>query len=67
MEQPLAHQYRDSLAKLRERINTPIYADEGAQELGDLREIAERRSADGVVLKIQKVGGLVKAQRFLAA
>ena len=67
MEQPLAHQYRDSLGKLRERINTPIYADEGAQELGDLREIAERRSADGVVLKIQKVGGLVKAQRFLAA
>jgi len=67
MEQPLAHQYRDSLAKLRERISTPIYADEGAQELGDLREIAERRSADGVVLKIQKVGGLLKAQRFLAA
>ncbi|MGF6410766.1 mandelate racemase/muconate lactonizing enzyme family protein [Paraburkholderia sp. MM5482-R1] len=67
MEQPLAHQYRDSLSKLRERITTPIYADEGAQELGDLREIAERRSADGVVLKIQKVGGLVKAQRFLAA
>ncbi|MEX3857467.1 MULTISPECIES: mandelate racemase/muconate lactonizing enzyme family protein [Paraburkholderia] len=67
MEQPLAHQYRDSMSKLRERVNTPIYADEGAQELGDLREIAERRSADGVILKIQKVGGLLKAQRFLAA
>jgi L-alanine-DL-glutamate epimerase-like enolase superfamily enzyme len=66
VEQPLAHPYRDSLAKLRERIDTPIFADEGAQELGDLREIGERRSADGVILKIQKVGGLIKAQRFLA-
>ncbi|PMS27505.1 mandelate racemase/muconate lactonizing enzyme family protein [Paraburkholderia rhynchosiae] len=66
MEQPLAHQYHDSLSKLRERINTPIYADEGAQELGDLRQIAEKRAADGVILKIQKVGGLIKAQRYLA-
>lgn len=66
IEQPLAHPYRDSLAKLRERVGTPIFADEGAQELGDLREIAERRSADGVILKIQKVGGLTKARRFLA-
>ncbi|WP_321890126.1 mandelate racemase/muconate lactonizing enzyme family protein [Paraburkholderia bannensis] len=66
VEQPLPHWDRDGMARLRERVETPIYADEGAQELHHLREIAERRSADGVILKVQKVGGLLKAQRFLA-
>lgn len=66
VEQPLPHWDRDGMSRLRERIETPLYADEGAQELHHLREIAERRSADGVILKVQKVGGLLKAQRFLA-
>lgn len=66
IEQPLPHWDLDGMARLRERVRTPIYADEGAQELHHLREIADRRAADGVILKIQKVGGLIKAQRFLS-
>lgn len=66
IEQPLPHWDRDGMSRLRERVETPIYADEAAQELHHLREIAERRSADGVILKVQKVGGLLKAQRFLS-
>lgn len=66
IEQPLPHWDIEGLARLRQRVETPLYADEAAQELHHLKEIAERRAADGVILKVQKVGGLLKAQRFLA-
>ncbi|WP_448624390.1 mandelate racemase/muconate lactonizing enzyme family protein [Geodermatophilus sp. URMC 64] len=65
IEQPLPHWDIEGLARLRTRIETPIFADESAQELHHIREIIERRAADGLFIKMQKVGGLVKAQRWL--
>lgn len=65
IEQPLAHWDIEGMARLRAQVKTPIYADESAQELHNLKEIIDRRAADGLFIKLQKAGGLVKAQRWL--
>lgn len=65
IEQPLAHWDVEGMARLRAAVKTPIYADESAQELHNLKEIIDRRAADGLFLKLQKAGGLVKSQRWL--
>ncbi|PRD67127.1 mandelate racemase/muconate lactonizing enzyme family protein [Malikia granosa] len=65
IEQPLAHWDIEGMARLRAAVKTPIYADESAQELYNLKEIIDRRAADGLFIKLQKAGGLVKAQRWL--
>jgi L-alanine-DL-glutamate epimerase-like enolase superfamily enzyme len=65
VEQPLPHWDIEGLARLRDRVGTPIFADESAQELHHLKEIIDRRAADGLFIKLQKAGGLVKAQRWL--
>lgn len=65
VEQPLAHWNIEGMARLRQAVGTPIFADESAQELHHLKEILDRRAADGLFIKMQKAGGLVKAQRWL--
>ena len=65
IEQPLPHWDIEGMARLRAQVKTPIYADESAQELHHIKEIIDRRSSDGLFLKLQKAGGLVKAQRWL--
>jgi L-alanine-DL-glutamate epimerase-like enolase superfamily enzyme len=65
IEQPLAHWDIEGMARLRAQVKTPIYADESAQELHHLKEIMDRRAADGLFIKLQKAGGLVKSQRWL--
>ncbi|MBE0587388.1 MAG: mandelate racemase [Hydrogenophaga sp.] len=65
IEQPLAHWDIEGMARLRAAVKTPIYADESAQELHNLKEIIDRRAADGLFIKLQKAGGLVKSQRWL--
>lgn len=65
IEQPVPHWDIEGMARLRGRIETPVFADESAQELHNIREIIERRAADGLFIKMQKAGGLVKAQRWL--
>ena len=65
IEQPLPHWDIEGMARLRAQVRTPIYADESAQELHHLKEIVDRRAADGLFLKLQKAGGLLKSQRWL--
>lgn len=65
IEQPLPHWDIEGMARLRQQVRTPIYADESAQELHHIREIIERRAADGLFIKTQKAGGLLKSQRWL--
>lgn len=65
IEQPLPHWDIEGMARLRAQVKTPIYADESAQELHHIKDIIDRRSSDGLFLKLQKAGGLVKAQRWL--
>jgi L-Ala-D/L-Glu epimerase len=65
IEQPLAHWDIEGMARLRAAVKTPIYADESAQELYNLKELIDRRACDGLFLKLQKAGGLLKSQRWL--
>jgi L-alanine-DL-glutamate epimerase-like enolase superfamily enzyme len=66
IEQPLARWDIDGLARLRGRVHTPIYADEAAQEPSDLLEIIRKDAADGLMIKLSKVGGYLKSQRWVA-
>jgi L-alanine-DL-glutamate epimerase-like enolase superfamily enzyme len=65
IEQPLPRWDIIGMARLRQKIGTPVYADEAAQDLHHIREIIERQAADGLFIKMQKAGGLLKAQRWL--
>ncbi|MDP3668800.1 MAG: enolase C-terminal domain-like protein [Telluria sp.] len=65
IEQPLPYWDLDGMARLRGKVATPIYADESAQEMHDLQAIINKGAADGLMIKMQKAGGLLKAQRWL--
>lgn len=65
IEQPLPHWDIEGMARLRSQVRTPIYADESAQELHHIKDIIDRRAADGLFIKMQKAGGLLKSQRWL--
>ena len=65
IEQPLAYWDIEGMGRLREKVDTPIFADESARELHHIKEIIERRAADGLFIKVQKAGGLLKSQRWL--
>ncbi len=65
IEQPLPYWDIEGMARLREKVDTPIFADESARDLHHLKDIIERRAADGLFIKVQKAGGLLKSQRWL--
>lgn len=65
IEQPLPYWDIEGMARLREKVGTPIWADESARELHQIKEIIDRRAADGLFIKVQKAGGLLRAQRWL--
>ena len=60
VEQPLAHDDLESLARLTRLSPTPIGADEGIHSLSDI-EAHARCGAGGVSLKLIKLGGLSAA------
>ncbi|NML07464.1 mandelate racemase/muconate lactonizing enzyme family protein [Sphingomonas sp. G-3-2-10] len=65
IEQPLPYWDIDGMARLRQNTGTPVWADESARELHNIKEIIDRKAADGLFIKVQKAGGLVRAQRWL--
>ena len=65
IEQPLPRWDIMGMARLREQVNTPIYADEAAQDLHHIRDIINYKAADGLFIKLQKAGGLLRSQRWL--
>jgi L-alanine-DL-glutamate epimerase-like enolase superfamily enzyme len=64
-EQPVPWWDIDGMAKLRHKVNIPIFADESATELSQLMEIIKKEAADGLFIKVAKAGGLMKAQRWV--
>jgi L-Ala-D/L-Glu epimerase len=64
-EQPVPWWDVDGLARLRRKVNIPIFADESATELKQLMEIIQKEAADGMFIKVAKAGGLLKAQRWV--
>jgi L-alanine-DL-glutamate epimerase-like enolase superfamily enzyme len=65
-EQPLPWWDVDGLARLRRKVNTPVFADESAWELSDLLRIIEKEAADGLFIKVAKAGGISRARKWVA-
>jgi L-alanine-DL-glutamate epimerase-like enolase superfamily enzyme len=65
-EQPVPWWDIDGLARLRRKVDVPVFPDESAKELNDLIKIIEKDAADGLFLKIPKAGGILKSQKWVA-
>ena len=65
-EQPVPWWDIDSLARLRRKVEGPIFPDESAVELNDLIKIIKMEAADGFFLKIPKAGGILKSQKWVS-
>jgi len=65
-EQPVPWWDIDGLARLRRKVDVPIFADESAAELGHVLQIIEKDAADGFFLKIPKAGGILKSRRWVS-
>ena len=64
-EQPVPWWDIDGLARLRRKVDVPIFADESAAELGHVLQIIEKDAADGFFLKVPKAGGILKSRRWV--
>jgi L-alanine-DL-glutamate epimerase-like enolase superfamily enzyme len=65
IEQPVPWWDVDGMARLRQKIGIPVFADEAAIELKHLLEIIEKDAADGFFLKVPKAGGLIKSKQWI--
>jgi L-alanine-DL-glutamate epimerase-like enolase superfamily enzyme len=65
-EQPLPYWDIDGMARLRQKVGTPICADESTTELSHLLDIIQKKAADVFFLKVARVGGLCKSQKWVA-
>lgn len=59
IEQPVRANDLDGLALVTRETRLPVYADEGCVTAADVPRVAGR--CDGIVVKLQKTGGLVRA------
>jgi L-alanine-DL-glutamate epimerase-like enolase superfamily enzyme len=65
-EQPVPWWDIEGLARLRRKVDVPVFPDESAAELGHVIQIIAREAADGLFLKVPKAGGILKAQKWVA-
>jgi L-alanine-DL-glutamate epimerase-like enolase superfamily enzyme len=65
-EQPVPWWDMEGLARLRRKVNVPIFADESAAEPSDLLKLIQRDAVDGLFLKVPKAGGIHKSQKWVA-
>jgi L-alanine-DL-glutamate epimerase-like enolase superfamily enzyme len=64
-EQPVPWWDLEGLARLRKKVDVPVFADESAAELGNLLQILKMEAADGFFLKVPKAGGILKSRRWV--
>ncbi|MGD9118476.1 MAG: enolase C-terminal domain-like protein [Dehalococcoidia bacterium] len=65
-EQPVPWWDMDGLARLRRKVNVPIFADESAAEPSDVLKLVQRDAVDGLFLKVPKAGGIHKSQKWVS-
>lgn len=65
LEQPLPRGQHDATKRIARGAELPVLADEDVLGWDDAALLAERRYADGFVLKLMKCGGLLQAKRML--
>ena len=66
VEQPLPIANYEGMARLTERFDVSIMADESATYLKDVYRIAKTRSGDSIALKPSKHGGLLETKKVAA-
>lgn len=66
VEQPVPRWDYEGMARLRRKIDIPVFADEAAVELSDLNRLIMMDAVDGLFLKIPKAGGLLKSQKWVS-
>jgi muconate cycloisomerase len=64
IEQPIAGWDLDGMAKLRRMLKTPLMADESVRSYRDMQEVIRKGAADGVLLKLNKNGGIRETQKI---
>lgn len=65
-EQPVPWWDIDGLARLRKKVDMPVFADESAAELNDLIQLIQKDAVEGFFLKIAKAGGILKSQKWIS-
>lgn len=63
IEQPLPAGREEDIRWIRSRVHMPVLADEAALRAEDVPRIAD--SYDGVVIKLDKTGGIIQALRMI--
>jgi len=64
VEEPVPKGKLDLLKYVSDNSPIPVFADESAATLEDVRRIAETRSAAGINIKLQKAGGIYYARKI---
>ena len=67
IEQPLPAQDLDELARLRQKLRTPLMLDESCWQLRDVGEIVRRGAADVLNIYVTEMGGPLEAWKAFAA
>ncbi len=67
IEQPLAAAAIDEAGELQANLKTPLCADESADSLTSLDQLIQKKAAQIVNIKVQRVGGLSEALLMLEA
>ncbi len=67
IEQPLPPRDLDELARLRDKLRTPLMLDESCWTLRDIGEIVRRGAADVLNIYVTEVGGPLQAWKAFAA
>lgn len=63
LEQPLPRDQLEGLARLRAKLDVPIFVDESVFTTDDVMRLARAGACDTAVLKLYKNGGITGAQR----
>lgn len=66
MEQPVAADDLEGLARIRSSVSMPVMADESVTDYASLIALIRTQSVDLVKLKVMKQGGFLQASRMLA-
>ena len=66
VEQPVPADKLEYLAFVKERVETPIAADESARSPEEVARVDAKRAADSVNIKIAKIGGPLRGARAAA-
>jgi o-succinylbenzoate synthase len=61
IEQPVAAEDIEGLKYIKERVQTPVLADESVFSLGDARTLLEKEAVDYINIKLAKTGGVSRA------